>query len=126
MCRFSDAGSTDLATRPAGRRPKSAKARNRVGIWCAGSAAGSRCRKRLWGFGRGALVKAVVFSEVEVHMIIHALAQQQRFSGESPGKAFAKFITHDPHGAVLYQILKSIFSDSQRLQLFGLLATPVY
>jgi hypothetical protein len=30
MCRFSDAGSADLTTRSVGRRPKSAKARNRV------------------------------------------------------------------------------------------------
>jgi hypothetical protein len=30
LCRFSDAGSIDLTTRSAGRRPKSAKARNRV------------------------------------------------------------------------------------------------
>ena len=31
MCRFSDAGNDDLTTRSGGRRPKSAKARNRVG-----------------------------------------------------------------------------------------------
>jgi len=29
MCRFSDAGNDDLTTRSGGRRPKSAKARNR-------------------------------------------------------------------------------------------------
>jgi hypothetical protein len=29
VCRFSDAGNDDLATRSGGRRPKSAKARNR-------------------------------------------------------------------------------------------------
>ena len=55
MCRFSDAGSTDLPTRSGSRRPKSAKARNRVGRWCAGGAAGGRCRKRLWGFGLPAI-----------------------------------------------------------------------
>ena len=31
LCRFSDAGNDDLTTRSGGRRPKSAKARNRVG-----------------------------------------------------------------------------------------------
>ena len=36
-----------------------AQARNRVGRWRAGSAAGSRCRKRLWGFGRGTGVAAI-------------------------------------------------------------------
>src|ERR1700738_1665345 len=40
LCRFSDAGDDDLATRSAGRRPKSAKARNRGGGWCGGGAAG--------------------------------------------------------------------------------------
>src|ERR1700730_104833 len=38
MCRFSDAGNDNLTTRSGGRRPKSAKARNRgggwVGRWC--------------------------------------------------------------------------------------------
>src|SRR3974390_2202594 len=52
LCRFSDAGNDDLTTRSGGRRPKSAKARNRVGRWCVGGAAGGRCRKRLWGIGR--------------------------------------------------------------------------
>jgi hypothetical protein len=49
MCRFSDAGSTDLTTRSAGRRPKSAKARNRVGRQWDGGAAGERCRKQAMG-----------------------------------------------------------------------------
>src|ERR1700730_8287278 len=40
LCRFSDAGDDDLATRSAGRRPESAKARNRGGGWCGGGAAG--------------------------------------------------------------------------------------
>jgi hypothetical protein len=31
LCRFSDAGNDDLTTRCGGRRPKTAKARNRVG-----------------------------------------------------------------------------------------------
>jgi hypothetical protein len=31
LCRFSDAGNDDPTTRSGGRRPKSAKARNRVG-----------------------------------------------------------------------------------------------
>jgi hypothetical protein len=53
MCRFSDAGNDDLTTRSGGRRPKSAKARNRAGRWYAASAAGERCQKRLWGFGHG-------------------------------------------------------------------------
>ena len=39
MCRFSDAGMTRLSTRCGGRRPKSAKARNR-GKWGTGGAAG--------------------------------------------------------------------------------------
>src|SRR5215470_13661778 len=49
VCRFSDAGNTDLTTRSAIRRPKSAKARNRVGRWCAFGAAGGRCRKKAMG-----------------------------------------------------------------------------
>jgi hypothetical protein len=53
MCRFSDAGNDDLATRSGGRRPKSAKARNRVGKQYAGGAAAERFGKRLWGFGDG-------------------------------------------------------------------------
>ena len=52
LCRFSAAGNDDLTTRSGDRRLKSAKARNRVGRWCAAGAAGGRCRKRLWGFGR--------------------------------------------------------------------------
>jgi hypothetical protein len=40
LCRFSDAGNDDLATRSGDRRPKSAKARNRGGGWYDGSAAG--------------------------------------------------------------------------------------
>jgi hypothetical protein len=55
-----------------------------------------------------ALVKAVVLAESEVHMIIDALAQRQRRPDESPAEAFAKFITHDPDGVELYQILKGI------------------
>ena len=46
LCRFSDAGMTRLSTRCGGRRPKSAKARNR-GKWGTGGAAG------LWRFSRG-------------------------------------------------------------------------
>src|SRR6516164_8605753 len=38
--RFSAAGDCDLTTRGDGRRLKSAKARNRGGEWCDGSAAG--------------------------------------------------------------------------------------
>jgi hypothetical protein len=34
LCRFSDAGSDDLTTRYGGRRPKSAKARNRGKFQC--------------------------------------------------------------------------------------------
>ena len=40
MCRFSDAGMTMPSTRCGGRRPKSAKARNR-GKWGTGGAAGA-------------------------------------------------------------------------------------
>jgi hypothetical protein len=40
LCRFSDAGMTRLSTRCGGRRPKSAKARNR-GTWGTGGAAGA-------------------------------------------------------------------------------------
>ena len=50
MCRFSDAGNDDLNPRSGDRRPKSAKARNRVGRQYAGGTAGEQCRKRLWGF----------------------------------------------------------------------------
>jgi hypothetical protein len=49
MCRFSDAGNDDLATRSGDRRPKSAKARNR------GSYARSAVPlAQLWGFERRA------------------------------------------------------------------------
>ena len=41
LCRFSDAGNDDLTARSGDRRPKSAKARNRVGRWCGGCAAGA-------------------------------------------------------------------------------------
>jgi hypothetical protein len=41
VCRVSDAGNDDLATRSGDRRPKSAKARNRGVRWCGGSAAGA-------------------------------------------------------------------------------------
>jgi hypothetical protein len=40
LCRFSDAGMTRLSTHCGGRRPKSAKARNR-GKWGTGGAAGA-------------------------------------------------------------------------------------
>ena len=40
LCRFSDAGDDDLAARCGGRRPKSAKARNRGNGWYGVSAAG--------------------------------------------------------------------------------------
>ena len=49
LCRFSDAGDSDLTTRSDGRRPKSAKARNRVGREETGGAAGARRRKRAMG-----------------------------------------------------------------------------
>ena len=49
MCRFSDAGNADLTARCDGRRPKSAKARNRVGRWCCGGAASSRRCRRHYG-----------------------------------------------------------------------------
>ena len=39
LCRFSDAGTDALTARSVGRRPKSAKAGNRVGRYCCGSAA---------------------------------------------------------------------------------------
>ena len=58
-----------------------------------------------------ALLKAVILAESEVHTIIHALAQRQRCSDESPAQAFAKFITHDPDGIKLYQILQSMRSN---------------
>ena len=55
-----------------------------------------------------ALLKAVALAESEIHTIIHALAQRQRCSDESPAQAFTKFITLDPDGIELYQILKSM------------------
>src|SRR5260370_877335 len=62
MCRFSDAGNDDLTTRCGGRRPKSAKARNRVGSggvrgWCGrldedqGAAAAGGGMLWFWRFG---------------------------------------------------------------------------
>jgi hypothetical protein len=44
MCRFSDAGNDDLATRCGDRRPKSAKARNRGRVRSVGP-----CRKLSYG-----------------------------------------------------------------------------
>jgi hypothetical protein len=41
LCRFSDAGNDDLTMRSGGRRPKSAKARNRAVGWCGGGGAGA-------------------------------------------------------------------------------------
>jgi len=41
LCRFSDAGNDDLTTRCGGRRPKSAKARNRGRVRSVGRAARS-------------------------------------------------------------------------------------
>ena len=58
MCRFSAAGDDDLTARSGGRRPKSAKARNRVGRQSAGGAAAERFGKRfmgIWGRERGRL-----------------------------------------------------------------------
>src|SRR5207245_2296751 len=46
LCRFSDAGMTKLSPRTDGRRPKSAKARNR-GRWA------PTVQRALWGFCRG-------------------------------------------------------------------------
>ena len=45
LCRFSDAGNDDLATRSGGRRPKSAKARNKI----AGGTLGRPCRRLSYG-----------------------------------------------------------------------------
>jgi len=47
LCRFSDAGMRRRSTRSGGRRPKSAKARNR------GPEGARFGRCDLWGFGRG-------------------------------------------------------------------------
>ena len=55
-----------------------------------------------------ALVKAVSLARSDVHAIIEAVAQKQRFSGESPAQALARFITCDPDGIKLYQILNSM------------------
>jgi hypothetical protein len=55
-----------------------------------------------------ALVKAVNLARPNVHAIIEAVAQKQRFSGESPAQALARFITCDPDGIKLYQILNSM------------------
>src|SRR5258705_9162895 len=52
LCRFSDAGMTRLSTHCGGRRPKSAKARNR-GKWGTGGAA-----RALWRFNRAATMLA--------------------------------------------------------------------
>ena len=54
LCRFSDAGNDTLTARSGGRRPKTAKARNRGRCehrWCRRLAA-APCT--LWGFGHGA------------------------------------------------------------------------
>jgi hypothetical protein len=55
-----------------------------------------------------ALVKAVNLARPDVHAIIEAVAQRQRFSGDSPAQALARFITCDPDGIKLYQILNSM------------------
>jgi hypothetical protein len=55
MCRFSDAGMTKLSTRSDGRRPKSAKARNRGGVEADGAAGamGIWRRRECWGRSAG-------------------------------------------------------------------------
>ena len=50
LCRFSDAGSDDLATRSGDRRPKSAKARNRGKVRSVGRAAGPVSQEERVGF----------------------------------------------------------------------------
>ena len=45
LCRFSAAGNDDLTMRSDDRRPKSAKARNRVERWCADGAAKVRTKR---------------------------------------------------------------------------------
>jgi glutathione S-transferase len=56
LCRFSAAGNDKLTPRSVGRRPKSAKARNRVERQSAGRAAGGPCRTTsmgIWARERG-------------------------------------------------------------------------
>ena len=55
-----------------------------------------------------ALVKAVNLARPDVHAIIEAIAQKQRFSGESPAQALARFVTCDLDGIKLYRSLNSM------------------
>jgi hypothetical protein len=112
LCRFSDAGSIDLTTRSAGRRPKSAKARNRFRRQWEGGAAGGRRSKK----GYGDLVAGQSFRrfrpvigrrtgiynlDVPARMLLsrgfHVLSHQvfQRLS--RPGDNFCAITLHDEH-----------------------------
>jgi hypothetical protein len=63
-------------------------------------------------------------------IIIKAVAQKQRFSGESPAQALARFVTCDPDGIKLYQILNSMWDKESaparsRSALLDMTAVPI-
>jgi hypothetical protein len=77
-----------------------------------------------------ALVTAVNLARPDVHAIIKAVAQKQRFSGESPAQALARFVTCDPDGIKLYQILNSMWDKESaparsRSALLDMTAVPI-
>ena len=55
-----------------------------------------------------ALLKAVILTRLEIFEIISALAQRQRYPGESQDHAFTRFVTRDPHGIELNQLMHAM------------------
>jgi hypothetical protein len=55
-----------------------------------------------------ALVKTVILTRLETFEIISALAQRQRYPGENPERAFTRFVTRDPDGIELNQLLRAM------------------
>ena len=70
-----------------------------------------------------ALVKAVILTRPEIFEIISALAQRERYPGESPKRAVTRFVLRDPNGSELYQLMHTIPRSKATVQLERLLQT---
>jgi len=55
-----------------------------------------------------ALVKAIILPKSEIIDIINALTPRQAHPGESPGQAFRRFVTRDPDGIELNQLMQAM------------------
>ena len=55
-----------------------------------------------------ALLKAVILTRLEIFEIISALAQRQRYPGESAERAFTRFVMRDPDGIELNQLMHAM------------------